>query len=534
MRREVPPVPFGMAIFRGAYDPTGKRNALMKTLPGCRPAYHFWEYAWAVPKEFVSIIARAAKAKYEVIHKPRLEVPTAPDWLFPYQQEAYERWAQDGGAHIFSSEMGLGKTPTAIACIDAVNAKAAVVIAPAGVHSTWIDELEKHSDPDRAVVLNEAPRPDGPYVRICSWAQLDVLDPEEAPDIIVIDELHYALRFSSNRSQLLTNYMRHHWRVPRVGLSATIEGERSVTDSYNILNTIYTGEPTGDPEWPFSLGRFGGFNKFGERYAHKMPDEHANKGYIFSGINDEHRDELLERLEVAVHRATWEDNENACPAPEISYRRMDADATATRLAKKWLANTKEEALANDAIRYDAMNKASAAAEYAKTLDGPVLVLTWLQETAEKGAELTGSKFVHGELSMKKREAAIETAINDKKILWATIASTKEGINTLIRFKHVIYAELTYERRAFIQSLGRFRRAIPNITPPDILLLIRARSIDEVILNRLVQKEQRAQKMIKAGSLAKAFLKAVREEKDADWKARLAASLEGYGEDDEDY
>lgn len=136
---------------------------------------------------------------------------------FDYQYEAAMRMAsrERFGLH---DEMGIGKTPTTIAAIDAIMAERGVVIVPAMLRANWIKEFKRFSPVPRKIVKATSIHDYIAWmnrrfdIMVCSYEHAtkwhkDFIKHGEYIDFVAVDEAHYLKNTDSKRSEaILGNY----------------------------------------------------------------------------------------------------------------------------------------------------------------------------------------------------------------------------------------------------------------------------------------------------------------------------------------
>jgi SNF2 family DNA or RNA helicase len=143
-------------------------------------------------------LVRLARAEYEALPVPELDIPGLKGELFDFQKIAVAR-ALAEAHHYLNDEMGLGKTIVALATMLATESYPALVICPNSAKWVWEREVKTWTDLDCVVVngdrvtrtLQIEKRAD---VTVINWEALR-LHPELADKpyrMVVADEFHRA------------------------------------------------------------------------------------------------------------------------------------------------------------------------------------------------------------------------------------------------------------------------------------------------------------------------------------------------------
>lgn len=155
--------------------------------------------------------------------------------------------------------------------------------------------------------------------------------------------------------------------------------------------------------------------------------------------------------------------------------------------------------------------------------GRVAVLTYLRSTAQgiaarlRTANRGKYQVFHfdGATTIKKRREILDAALKaPKSILVCTMASVKEGINTMAGFDEALLAELYYTPGMMSQVLGRFHRLSGAC---NVSVLVFEGSWEEIIAFRL-QDKMRAAGMLQRNAVAEEALDAALEDDETEEEA----------------
>jgi len=137
--------------------------------------------------------------------------------LFDYQREGVE-WLKSRKGGLLAFSMGLGKSATAITASDELEAKKILIICPAIVRSNWVNEFNKFSKINKAVVaFKEQEIKDVTIVSFdFACSKVKVLS-KVSWDLLIIDEAHYLKNPQAKRTKAiigkggLTHFAKRTW-----------------------------------------------------------------------------------------------------------------------------------------------------------------------------------------------------------------------------------------------------------------------------------------------------------------------------------
>ena len=162
--------------------------------------------------------------------------------LFPYQRDGVE-WLVANQRGMLADECGLGKTLQALALIEAINARHALIVCPKTLVSEWFNQCDKWSNGDMLTPNDQGDRLDGlnllgpQYVCV----NYDLLASREywskitsVPwDIIVFDESHRLKNPKAKRTEYA--YLLH---APRIVFMSGTPLQNTPMDLYPIFHMI--------------------------------------------------------------------------------------------------------------------------------------------------------------------------------------------------------------------------------------------------------------------------------------------------------
>lgn len=253
--------------------------------------------------------------------------------LYPYQDPAVDRFL-DRGSLLVAYEMGLGKTPIAIACAEELlgcgDIRTCLLVVPASLKYQWAQSLAKFTDLPRRTLTLKGEEITVPEVRGCviidgpparrrkQWAQVT----EHHPDYVIVS---YETVISDTRM------------VKRVRAGMTVLDEASAIKSFaakrtqiikRSLMTEYrlalTGTPVENkPEEAFSIMEWvdanvlGPFDLFEKAYIDRWPNGSVKKYKNIKVLNH--------RLNVAMSRRSRTDPDVAPYLPEVDHDQWYVD-----------------------------------------------------------------------------------------------------------------------------------------------------------------------------------------------------------------
>jgi SWI/SNF-related matrix-associated actin-dependent regulator 1 of chromatin subfamily A len=197
-------------------DSTPNCAVLFTKDPFC--AASFLPYATAGARSQLDWIASSITASSALSSDRHIDVPADKE-LWPYQRADVDYIM--GRAHALDGdEPGLGKTPTAIAVANEMQAKRVIVVCPASIRFQWLRRIKEWSTMPNphcyAVVSSRYGTSETAEWTVVSYEL--ARNPgilrglvKQRFDLLIVDEVHYAKDMNSKRSRALFGY--HDGRV---------------------------------------------------------------------------------------------------------------------------------------------------------------------------------------------------------------------------------------------------------------------------------------------------------------------------------
>lgn len=444
-------------------------RAEMKLSPGCQ--WSPLDRAWLVPFDLVGDVSnwlRTLGMEHSVSERltpPIAGLESLPFELHPFQQEGLERFHLRGGA-VLSYEMGLGKTPTALAIGHTVPGTK-LVVCPPGVLSTWKEQLTRFDIPAEVIETGKvpaSPRADGWL--ICTSACLDKLPGNLNPKLVVLDEAHNIKSSKTELARFMRTLRKSKPTIPFLAMTGTLAAD-TLIDVYNPIDLVFPG----------ALGNWKAWR------SHYFWLEHRSGGGRewdeVMGLHPINGPMLRRRLKALVCQASEAEQAHLLPPKSVE--------------KVWVDLPKIESLVDDVgspdfhakfLQKHGLRKAAAVAKLAvdegAVTDSPIACLFVHRSSAAKAQEFLGPDWVliTGAMSPAKREKAIAEARLEGKGIVATMAAIKEGID-LTAWPTVIVGEFPYYPAMLLQVLKRFHR-LNSPGPVKYLMVVGRGTVDETI------------------------------------------------------
>ena len=176
-------------------------------------AASFWEYAAPAAKAKLDWIYREVAASHALTSSRHVTVPYDKE-LIPFQVADVD-YIMSRRRSLDADEPGLGKTPTAIAVANEMQARRVIVVCPASIRLQWLRRIREWSvmpDPfcyavksSKYGVSNVAHWTVISYELARNPAILRALVSQKF-DLLIIDEVHYAKETDAARSRALFGY----------------------------------------------------------------------------------------------------------------------------------------------------------------------------------------------------------------------------------------------------------------------------------------------------------------------------------------
>lgn len=456
---------------------------------------------WLVPVDVVQFLPLIAEKHGFKINDMSNRPMTPPALLhLPKDLRDYQKKFIELAVHEKSRfnnfEMGLGKSRTAIEVMKFLDSSTTLIVCPANVKLTWGDEFKKWWPEKPLNILDTSKDVFHPGVNICSYEIFErKFEDLSHLDSLILDEAHYIKSGKSKRSKAVKELCEQFPRMIKLALTGTPICDQPI-DLFHQLDTF----------WP---GRFGNFFKFREAYCDKEENKYAGSGYTYFGINQERAEELRQRVEFVSSRVTRQQVAHLLPAYDVQLHKIRPKKRLNYkefLAKVYDTMRDHTNKLDSSILENSDLKIKEAVEI--TLDAftnvsHVCVLTHYVATAEKiAAGLQQSDapvtLITGNVPTGTRHRKIaEARAASKSILVATMHCVVEGID-LTKFTEAIFAELYWQPKTMLQTLGRFSRLNSKEASRSRLLVLEG-SLDEAIASTLMAKIKAQNSIIKAGS-----------------------------------
>ncbi len=361
-----------------------------------------------------------------------------PTRLRPYQAEGVVRFTEAAGRRlILNYGTAAGKTLTAIACTQAVNAKRVLVVCPAKARPTWLREFKKWANIDAAAILYgrtrklskpQAAKRDASYaadVQVVSYDLLHNLS-VDAHDVVLLDEMHAVGQPLSKQSKVMRAYFKANPNVAALGLTATLipTEVRQVWHPIDLFWPGFYGQPqkTGAESW-----------KFLDRFTNRIVSEY---GTAHKGARLENLTELRALLSDKVHSVMEKDYARFLPPLNAEVWYLDEALGPVEVAQSWMESMPPETTHAAVICY---KRDTAQALY-----------TNLETDREV-------YLVDGSMVPEKRQAVLDQVRSrPRALLIATSESVKEAVS-LSFAKQALILEWRTSPGVAEQLLGRFPR-----------------------------------------------------------------------------
>lgn len=506
---------------------------------------------WVVPHDMVERIGGPGKPLFDGIHRRDAfytldGLPDANRNLYNYQAKGVYA-AVKKKRLLINFKPGLGKTPTAIETMRLAGTRFALVICPAIVRDTWKAELETWwpSSPlpwvaETSEVLQSILKGVGeteggltkeyPFV-ITSYELAErnaTLLAAQKWDAIILDESHYVKNGNSKRSKALATILENHQGL-RLFLTGTPIANEPI-DLHNQVDLLYPG-------------LWGSLHEFKRRYCLEKENPHATSGKEYYGINPETAPELRERLSYLSVTATEKEIEGLLPP--ITFQAVRVRPSRSFDLRSYLDTFDRRdvhlAKSEDAIRACGLEKTGKVVELVEEAlasgSTHISVMTHQRATAEEiAAALSGTGLpiacITGADTHKKRHAEIaRLAAEPAAIFVGTMHSIGIGINELVAFPDVIYAELDYRPDEVVQSMKRYHR-VSGKANVRVRVLVLEGTLEERVARAVSRKLKDQDKVVSSGVLAGDLVDTLDEKiSDDEFYKRLQEAAAKMGEQD---
>lgn len=426
--------------------------------------------------------------------------------LYPYQTRGVDR-ALSEKRLLINFKPGEGKTPTAIEAMRLAGASKILIVCPAIVRDTWKQEFDTWW-PNRPLVISETSEQFqyglmGSPIAVTSYELMernqDYLRHSQW-DAIVFDESHYLKKGSAKRSRAVANFLKNsNPGSLRLFLTGTPAAD-NIIDLHNQVDLLY-------PEL------WGTLHEFKNRYCEKKENAYSQSGFEYFGVNPKYADELAERLGYISVTTTPDDIKGKLPP--ITFQAIRVRPSKKFNLREYLDSFDRRdvhrADASDSIRACGVEKIGRVIELVEEalLGGSthISVMTHQRNTAtEIAAALTGMGLpvgcITGADAHKKRHGEIARLAKEKRAIFVgTMHSIGIGINELVAFPDVIYAELDYRPDEVVQSMKRYHR-VSGKANVRIRVLILEGTLEERVARAVSRKLKDQEMVLDTGVMAK--------------------------------
>ena len=433
--------------------------------------------------------------------------------LFPWQKEAVARTIlRKNFLAVF--EMGLGKTVYACEVMRLDKAQTAVIICPSAVKYVWGPHLDEWypAHPPFQIVEKGTDEWEAPVIIVSyelavkHWQGGWCKHGEGTPaDVLVWDEAHYLKEEGTIRSKM--------------GRDVCLVHKPSI-------KMMLTGTPiTNEPKDLWHVNRclrgltFGQFYDFTHRYCLIDVNDYGHP--VVYGLDPDYAEELQRRVSTYTLRATKDDPAVRKHLPPLTMQRVDVKKGKGPDWREMLETWSGERRLHDADLDAYLQKAGSvkiqpaidlALEALDSGHSHVAIFTYFHDTAHTITEkLEGMNIpmieVTGNILPKPRAKLLEKARKLKKcVLVATMRSVGEGID-LTFCTGSILAELSYVPAHVIQLIGRVHRLSSGKHAHVWILTVKG-TLDETIVERLLEKQKNINSIFAAGTTEKALVAAL--------------------------
>lgn len=460
----------------------------------------------------------------------------AESGLRPYQISSLKKIIENEGL-LLAHEQGVGKTPVAIAWLHETLGtsvtKQAVIVIPASVRNQWVRALDQwwpdhpklgvlrpklqgaRGRPNKSNVKHEPE--ENPQIILTSFNMLDRIPEEFIPSRIVVDEVQFVKKPTSQWYKTINELRSRSPDCQILALTGTPIDD-TVRDLFGILNLV----------WPMRLGKTP--YKFNTRYTLMEGSEYSISGFASTGKLTEVPElaaELRDRLAFMSDRKTITDPDVRQYIPDLTLEIVRDHTTSNNES---FANLMQVIEGNDEVSYEAMLEKQAnlkSTMVQSQLDTmaslkmqSIVCVTWLKDTAKRierdclvAMAKQGYEVIRfdGDVSTDKRDRIVQEITEKMKdpsykvLLICTMGSIAVGLNSLVIFHKIIFAELYYKVGTVLQCIKRFQRA-GNANPVTIWFMILDGTSDEKIIDVVERKMKDAHTVQEHSTIDQGILK----------------------------
>lgn len=451
-------------------------------------------------REAIEIVAHTLESAgvCKVRRAPEPELPSATHYNFiawPAALRDYQRagaaWCRGmlllQGAALLADDMGVGKSATAVAALDAIatEGSSTIVVCPAVVRSHWHKQIAKWSY-----------RPLDPVIgwSVYSYEGLQkALRDGTLPtglQSMVIDEIHYCSNPRAARTKAVAAVRR---AVPlALGLSGT-PMTTEPRDLFYVMHILWPGR-FGEPSRSAKGGDGYSF-AFDKRYCDgqfvEIPGEGGTKRKVWQAKGSSREAELGERLRACMLRRTKAQVATELPPRQRITHDVELPAKARKAFAKAIAASDFKASnvwgssVSELLSGVEEYKIDAAIDLARDVlaaGGRPLILTTRKATARTIGEELQAPVADGDVTPDQREALLR----DGPVGVATIYAVTTGID-LVAYDTIIMVGLDWLPSTLLQAEARIHRLGQEATSVTIRYLIGLGTLDEVVRERVIER-----------------------------------------------
>lgn len=493
----------------------------IKRFPGAE--WDRGEHMWLFPHECVGLLEEQVSWQTETKAKNKLD-PTHLADLYPYHQEAVEKALVNNGA-LISYEMGLGKTPVAIKCLKLRGDMDILIVCPAFVRTTWVDELKiwwPGRPPVTVVETSKTAKTLNAHgIVIISYELLSHVANLAGWQAVIFDESSYIKNGRASRSKAARIIcIRNSFAFKLLLTGTPIDTEPK--DLHHQLDCLHPG-------------RWGSFWQFAKTYC--LMNEHRY-GLDIRGVNPVRAPELASRLASVSIRKTKAE-------PDVA-KYLPGNRTVTMRVKPTKRNLLNQRALSDLLssglrkQHDiethlaeaGSQKDDTVIELVKTAresgEKNIVVATHLRASADRLAKVIYEKLdyictvIDGDIPGPSRRKMVRDATLSGNVLVATMHSIGIGINDLAQYTTGIVAELYWRPLVISQLLGRLNRMSSKLPSVWYIPVVEG-SLDEPIVSTLKRRMKDQEKVYKPGVAEESLLDSF-EMADEDWASELSTAL----------
>jgi SWI/SNF-related matrix-associated actin-dependent regulator 1 of chromatin subfamily A len=448
-------------------------------------------------------------------------VTILPGSLLPHQQAGGELIAECGGTRLLADEMGVGKTRTAVAAVILTGNLPCIVVCPAQVKYTWLDEIAAVCPDARVCVISGRTEAKGRVERGCDFYvinrdifsfRLDEIRPLRAKQLVV-DEAHQSGGYAT---KILKSLFHFASEVRRAGGGVLPLTGTPITNDYTDLHRIFClmapgvfGNKTAFeakycPEKVFKDKIFGGMFRGKPRWMVAKEYADAKKNGLVPKASDEAVAELGRITRKWWLRRTRKSVWKVIPH-ETHLWRVDLDDAGVVEADK---------AAREAMKSGAAENEGEFA-HVRRLVGEAktpLVIEWIRNFLEQTDEKLIIMRYHTEVEkaiksefgslcvsisgdgVKKKEA--ERAFQTDPSVRLCVAHVKfcTGV-TLTAARSTLFAEMPWNWAEFMQDKDRNNRIGQEAESLDYTVCIAAGTVEEIVWKIVNRKRDLTEKVM---------------------------------------